>query len=67
VGQIKLPKWAEKTCQTHPIAKAGSGDVDQLAGFTLTRGKLLHEERRIRASVYELSPFLLEGFQHLTV
>jgi hypothetical protein len=44
-----------------PIAKTRTGDVDQLAGFALTCGELLHQERRICASLYELSPFFIKS------
>lgn len=42
-----------------PIAKAGSGDVGQLAGFALTGGEVLDEKRRISTSVYELRRFFI--------
>jgi hypothetical protein len=43
------------------IPKTRACDVCQLAGFALTRGELLHQERRICASVYELSPFFVRS------
>jgi hypothetical protein len=43
------------------IPKAGSSDVGQLAGFTLTRGELFDQIGRVRTPLYELSPFFISS------